>query len=114
MIVDIRQHIESESFKESYSPKDWIAGNFDYQLVLTDVTDAMIFQLCEWLADNCGKNFVCIRKTSELIAGGSTNNKNQWERRKRLGRGKFDYEQISAIIRLDHSDIVSFRLVWIL
>lgn len=114
MVVDISNNIDSESFKDPSEGDDWVAGAFDYQLLLSDVDDEIIFNICEWLADNCSNNFVVVRKTSELIAGGSTNNKMKWERRKKRGRDKFDREQIDVMVRLDRDDIVAFRMVWIL
>lgn len=114
MIIDIRSKIEHEITKTNSDPKSWPAGAFDYELLLHDVDDDTIFQLCEWLAGNCSENFVCVRKTSELIAGGSTNNLSKWTRRKRLGRDKFDREQIDVMIRLDEADITAFRFVWII
>jgi len=114
MIFDIRQKIDSEIFKSSSDLAKWPAGDFDYQIILEDINDDYIFDLCEWLAENCSRNFVLVKETSELIAGGSTNNLSKWNRRKERGRDKFDKETVNAFIRLYDDDVTAFRIVWVL
>jgi len=106
--------MKSEKFRATTDLVNWTAGSFDYELILEGISDNEIEILCDWLADNCTDNFIFLKESSELIAGGSTNNKLRWERRKLNGRDPFDHITVDAHIRLDRDDIAAFRLTWIL
>ena len=111
---DLKPHIKSERFRATTDEGAWDAGQFDYEILLENVTDHKINILCDWLVDNCTYNFIFNREISEIIAGGTSNNKRMWERRKKTGQVIYSHPTINAYLRLDRDDSVAFRLTWIL
>jgi hypothetical protein len=75
--------------------------------------------LNDWLCDNCSENFVVLRITYEIAAGGNINPKSTWERRKKAGpptvnyKGNYDVS-MNIHVRLCMIDVLAFRLTWIL
>jgi hypothetical protein len=107
---DISDYILDEIFKEHHN-KDWPAGAFDYQMKLMEMPKVSINQICKWLSINCTKNYIVSMDTMEILSGGTNNNRLSWKQRKRNKR--FPEKTSTIKIRLDCSDIMLFRMVWV-
>jgi hypothetical protein len=100
--------ILSESFKKDFEIKDWPAGAFDYELTIFESTTDETDMLCEWLSTNCTDNFIVARDSSQILAGGSTNNALSW-------KNKHSARDLTTEIRirLHERDIMLFRMAWL-
>jgi hypothetical protein len=100
--------ILSEAFKKDFKIKDWPAGAFDYELTMVESTAEETDVLCEWLSTNCTDNFIVARDSSQILAGGCSDNALSWKKRHSAR------ELITEIrIRLHESDIMLFRMAWL-
>jgi hypothetical protein len=109
---DLSEYTPKELFRSDSNPKEWPAGAFDYQMSIYLSDKNLTVQLCEWLSENCTKNFIVSRIQSEIIAGGHTDNRLAWKQRKR--RKRFGYDPtVKLQIRLHDDDVLMFRLAWV-
>ena len=109
---DIKDRIVEECFRPQNDTGPWQAGAFDYYIEIFDFRDkGEIDSLCEWLSENCLDNFVVTKTIQEIIAGGTSNNRQAWKNRSR--RRTYD-PMINIEIRLHQDDIALFRLAWVL
>lgn len=107
--------IEKSSVKEQFRPKSsrkWHAGAFDYELTFIETDRNLTDELCDWLANNCSENFIVARDTSELIAGGCSDNLLAWNNRSKYFGSSDVITELR--IRLHKADVTMFRLVWML
>lgn len=114
--LDIRNRILLESFSSLTPMGQWNAGAFEYEVRLMLLDEGMIDVLIGWLCDNCVDNFVVIKVTDELIAGGTTNNKLSWDREKVNGKRPSPHNcpVTEFKIRMSVVDATTFRISWIL
>jgi hypothetical protein len=109
--IDKSSIIEEFFATDTGKDKPWPAGAFDYQLSFHEYSRTETDQLCEWLGENCTKNFIIMRNESQIIAGGYSDNMAAWKKRHHKS---YKRDLISEItVRLDESDIFLFRMVWI-
>ena len=112
--------LKLKDYKEFFKTSDvhWEAGLFDYELRIHFTNDEMMNALNDWLCDNCLDNFVTLRIITEITAGGNTNPKRAWERRKKIGLpvdNTVNHDVTMDVhIRLNLIDTMGFRLTWIL
>lgn len=114
--------IKIKDYNEFFKVPDvrWEAGLFDYEIIIQFTNDEIMSVLNDWLCDNCLDNFVVLRISTELVAGGNTQPGQTWERRKKAGPPNIsDPKQCYDVsmnihIRLCITDVLGFRLTWIL
>lgn len=101
-----------EKFKSNYNVLSWPAGAFEYELVIgQSLSKNQLDTLCEWLSENCTRNFVIVKKQSRILAGGTSDNKLAWKQRRKYKT--IHDEQVDIVIRLSSADVMLFRMVWI-
>jgi hypothetical protein len=107
-----------EYFKQNNSI-NWKAGIFDYEIIIKYTTDDFMEILNDWLCENCSQNFIVLRNITELVAGGNTQPKIKWEKRKETGPptyidNKHNSDTVMDLhVRLHIEDTVLFRLTWV-
>jgi superfamily I DNA/RNA helicase len=67
-----------------------------------------------WLSYHCEENFVFLRTTNQILAGGCTNSAAEWERRQQLSDIYDEHYQPyhSYQIRIMKEDQARFEMVW--
>lgn len=99
--------IQSQLHRKDFGT-DWPAGAFSYQLTLYESDKNVTDALCEWLSINCKDNFIVVRDTCAILAGGYADNADAWVRNAPL------HDPISEIrVRLSSDDLVLFTLAWL-
>lgn len=102
-----------EFWKKDSNLSNWLAGQFDYEIIINnDFTQAELDEMCEWLAHNCKLNFIASLRTTEILAGGTSDNLSTWNHRN--NSGFYTHKTTTLHIRLYKDDIVAFRMRWIL
>lgn len=115
-LFNLKSCIIYERFRANTNYNDWEHNGFDYELKFGPVTDQELNIIGDWLAENCMLNYILLKDTSEIIGGGSYDNKRAWLRKKFTGCNGYirEHKLVSGRVRLDRDDITAFRLTWIL
>jgi hypothetical protein len=108
---DLSMHTPQERFKSDSQPNAWSAGVFDYQMSIYLRDPELTDQLCAWLSGNCTENFIVRRIETDIIAGGTTDNRLNWSQRRRRTK-RYD-SVVKLQIRLHEQDVLMFRLAWV-
>lgn len=86
-------------------------GVFDKLYVIDQtLSDGQEEQLGEWLSLNCTKNFIMTKNTTQIYAGGSSDNAEGWASRHIPG---YHDERREYMVKLYKQDILLFEMVWL-